>query len=123
MLTITGLMARSPKVVGMNNFMQDNNIDILQFDSAVKVGAQGTIDINTINSASLSIYPNPATNQININGSENSTKIVISNILGKKVVEINSPTSSINIESLKKGIYFITLFNGKETTTKKLIKK
>lgn len=51
MLTITGLMARSPKVVGMNNFMQDNNIDILQFESAVKVGVQGTIDINTINSA------------------------------------------------------------------------
>lgn len=84
---------------------------------------QETLGLNTLSPTSLSIYPNPATNLININGSEHPTKIVISNILGEKVIEINSPTNSINIESLKQGIYFITLFNGKETTTKKFIKK
>lgn len=79
--------------------------------------------LNTINTTNLSIYPNPATNLININGSENSTKIVITNILGEKTMEFNSPISSINIESLKPGVYFLTLFNGDKTSTTKLIKK
>lgn len=60
---------------------------------------------------------------ININGSENTSKIVISNILGEKTMEINSPSKSINIESLKPGVYFLTLYDGEKTSTKKLIKK
>ena len=88
------------------------------------IGAgQETLGLNSINSTNLSIYPNPATNMINIIGSENSTKVVISNILGEKTLEISSPINWINIESLKPGVYFLTLFNGDKTTTKKLIKK
>lgn len=79
--------------------------------------------LNSINSTNLSIYPNPATNIININGSENATKIVITNILGEKAMEFNSAISSINIESLKSGIYFLTLYSGDKTSTTKLIKK
>lgn len=79
--------------------------------------------LNSINTTKLSIYPNPATNLININGSENLTKLVIVNILGEKTMELNSPINSINIESLKPGVYFLTIFSGDKTSTTKLIKK
>jgi hypothetical protein len=88
------------------------------------IGAgQGALGLSSIKTNNLSIYPNPATNMININGSENTSKIVISNILGEKTMEINSPSKSINIESLKPGVYFLTLYDGEKTSTKKLIKK
>lgn len=51
MLTIAGLMGRSPKVVAMNRFMMRHNIDIVQFDSSVKVGGQGVVDINNFETA------------------------------------------------------------------------
>lgn len=36
----------SDKLKGLNRFMEDNNIDLVQFDSAVKVGGYHSIDIN-----------------------------------------------------------------------------
>ena len=36
----------SPKMKAINRFMKDNNIDVIQFESAVKAGKQGVIDIN-----------------------------------------------------------------------------
>lgn len=39
-------MNKSPKLRALNRFMNDNNIDVAQFESAAKVGGQGIIDIN-----------------------------------------------------------------------------
>ena len=36
----------SPKMRAINRFMRDNNIDVVQLESAVKAGKQGIIDIN-----------------------------------------------------------------------------
>ena len=43
---IANSMGRSPKLRAINRFMEDNNIDVIQFESAVKAGKQGTIDIS-----------------------------------------------------------------------------
>ena len=37
---------QSPKMKAINRFMKENNIDVIQFESAVKAGKQGVIDIN-----------------------------------------------------------------------------
>lgn len=39
-------MNKSPKLRALNKFMKDNGIDVIQFESAVKAGKQGTIDVN-----------------------------------------------------------------------------
>lgn len=36
----------SPKMKAINRFMEDNEIDVVQFESSVKAGKQGCIDIN-----------------------------------------------------------------------------
>lgn len=46
-----GIIAKSPKLMGIYNFMEDNNIDVVQFESTVKVGKQGVLDINNLNDA------------------------------------------------------------------------
>ena len=38
----------SPKLQAINQFMEDRHIDVVQFESAVKVGKQGTIDLNDL---------------------------------------------------------------------------
>ena len=43
---VAGSMNRSPKLKALNRFMEDKEIDVIQFGSAVKVGKQGTIDIS-----------------------------------------------------------------------------
>lgn len=43
---VAGSMNRSPKLKALNRFMEDKEIDVIQFGSAVKVGEQGTIDIS-----------------------------------------------------------------------------
>lgn len=43
---IANRMNKSPKIVALNRFMEDNQIDVSQFESAVKAGGQGIIDIS-----------------------------------------------------------------------------
>lgn len=44
--TVANSMNRSPKLKALNRFMEDKEIDVIQFESAVKAGTQGTIDIS-----------------------------------------------------------------------------
>lgn len=43
---IANRMSKSSKMRALNRFMEDNQIDVSQFESAVKAGGQGIIDIN-----------------------------------------------------------------------------
>lgn len=78
----------------------------------------------TINFAA---YPNPAKNELFINGIENSKDVVILQIMdseGKKVIEINefSIHNSINVQSLKAGIYFINCIGEHANYSSKFVK-
>ena len=50
LLSIYGLLSESmnssPQMRAINQFMEDYNIDVVQFESSAKVGGQGIIDIN-----------------------------------------------------------------------------
>ena len=71
------------------------------------------------------IFPNPATNYISIDRSNFSTENIrlrISDISGKEVLQISNLSSTpIDISHLATGLYFVTITDGKQKTTKKLI--
>lgn len=46
---IGGVLGRSDKLRAINEFMEENDIDVVQFESAVKVGKQGIIDLSSVN--------------------------------------------------------------------------
>ena len=46
---IDGPLGRSGKLKAINKFMEDNQIDVVQFESTTKVGKQGAIDLNDVN--------------------------------------------------------------------------
>ena len=43
---LNSVMSKSPKFVGLNRFMEDKGIDVIQFESAVKAGGEGIVDIS-----------------------------------------------------------------------------
>lgn len=61
----------------------------------------------------VSIYPNPATNVINLKSDEMMSTIQIIDLSGKLVenVVINAETFTVNTQNLVDGIYFISIYN------------
>lgn len=46
---IAGPLGRSDKLKAINKFMEENQVDVVQFESTTKVGKQGVIDLNNVN--------------------------------------------------------------------------
>ena len=85
-----------------------------------------SIKDNIVNN--VSVYPNPATKNLNIKVSDEllNSYIILTNLLGKLELKkkITSKYETINIENFNKGIYFYSIVtNGKIIETKKLIIK
>lgn len=71
----------------------------------------------------ISIYPNPATDQLYINIS-GTAQVEVYSILGNKVIQQNlSEGTALSLHNLKAGVYMVKISQDGYTTTKKLIKK
>ena len=54
------------------------------------------------------IYPNPASNSININmEGKNVSELILIDVLGNKVMSLQNPDNTIDISSLSKGAYIV----------------
>ena len=78
------------------------------------------VEVNLV--SKISVYPNPTDGIVYINIPENKAIVRISDILGKvvKVVNLNSNQSSIDLSSLKSGMYFIEIQLSETKYTSKL---
>lgn len=57
------------------------------------------------------VYPNPFVGYVTVDNASKLSKIVVSNIAGQIVKEIVNPTNRIQLNELRSGIYFISLYN------------
>jgi YD repeat-containing protein len=82
------------------------------------------LDVPSIEKEMVTVYPNPAENQITVNSSMKIDSYQIFNALGEKVLGGVLTNPTIQIESLHSGSYFIVLDdkNGNQTYRKKFIK-
>ena len=81
---------------------------ISEIDAAIEAHKNGTLSIDELENK-YAIYPNPATDafKVNVNG---STKVSIFDMTGRCVKEVNvNDNSTINIEDLDRGIYFVSV--------------
>ena len=83
--------------------------------------------INAVKNNSISLYPNPVSNTLNIKVPYGNTitKVSISNSLGQLIMKDNAPKASIDLEGLciKTGIYFVRIESSLGVTIKKIIKE
>ncbi len=57
------------------------------------------------------VYPNPFSGHINIDNSDRLTRVVITNIAGQRILDVQYPERTINTSNLVNGVYVISLFN------------
>ena len=86
-------------------------------------------DLSVTGSEEISVetfkaYPNPFSDKILIDNSEKLTRVVISNIAGQRVIDIDNPTREIRTAKLVSGIYVISLYTEKGVAkTERMIKR
>ncbi|OYU81169.1 MAG: hypothetical protein CFE23_05215 [Flavobacterium sp. BFFFF1] len=73
----------------------------------------------------FTIYPNPATDVLNVKSKDNTTinSLSVYNTLGQVLLTATNPSESIQIESLPSGSYFIRINSDKGTSSSGFIKK
>ena len=81
-------------------------------------------NLDEISAADFSVYPNPASEVININSNKmlNAT-VSVTDLTGKvvKTSTINGLTASVNTSGLNNGIYYVTITDGNSSSTQKVV--
>ncbi len=128
--------------ISISNYANNNHLRIkFQLESKkgnyfyldnIKVGEVLNSNNNRIENRVLSIYPNPASNNVNLNyhlSKNQSVSILVTNVLGKAVYSStiegvkgnNTSTISINTNSIKSGIYLVNMVTEEFQITKQFI--
>jgi hypothetical protein len=78
-----------------------------------KTGPSFSTGIDPIVDGSLEfkVYPNPFVDYVNVDNASKLSKIVVTNIAGQTVKEVVNPTDRIQLNELRSGIYFMSMYN------------
>ena len=127
--TVTGLPNATDIRVGFRYFVTDagpagNNSNIIGIDA---FSVDRTLSTEAFFASNYSVYPNPATNVLNINtkGSTSLNQIQLTDINGRIVKTVNAGQVSetqINIGDLNSGVYFLKITSDLGVGTSKIIK-
>ena len=96
-----------------------SNKKVLQAEESELVSGITGINFSQTEELSHLVYPNPFTQEINIQSEQDYKSIIIYNLFGQKVLESTSSTI-IDASELRKGIYLLELVdeNGQSYSTK-----
>ena len=78
--------------------------------------------IETVENNNIKIYPNPVKDELYITTESSVTKVEIYNADGKLVIQENNFTGKVNVSSLAKGVYVVTIYMTQGTVVRKIIK-
>jgi hypothetical protein len=80
------------------------------------------IGIPRVDKSMFTVYPNPSSDNLYITG-VNCQSIQILDLMGKVVLEQNTASNQINMETLPAGIYVLNAITDKGLLTQKIVKK
>ncbi|HAN00686.1 MAG TPA: hypothetical protein DCQ26_18990 [Marinilabiliales bacterium] len=111
-----------------DNVTGDRTITIADVDYVVDpadiwiyVNGIADMDLNAV-----TIAPNPFNGTLVINNAEKAVQIVVSNVLGQKVMTVSEISNHqvVSTESLSKGVYFVTIVDqNNNTRTERVVKQ
>jgi hypothetical protein len=90
-----------------------------------KVTTTGTLNNENFSKSNFAVYPNPATDVINISNVNNLeiTKSTISDVNGRIVKQISSSLNAINVGDLSAGVYFLNVTTTEGVGITKFVKQ
>lgn len=103
--------------------VEDYSINITASGAvAVEEIAAGLVE--TIETSSFALYPNPVENELNVSFSNsNGYSYKISNTIGQQVISGEISGNAIDVSKLTTGFYIIELNNGEKRIVKKFVKR
>ncbi len=109
-----------PSVSDFTQFVITSNLGTVYYDNLYlhKNTVLSTNDFETLNAR---IYPNPATNLLNIESEISIEKVAVYNILGQEVISKspNAELVTLDVSSLQVGVYIVkTSINGNVSSTR-----
>ena len=116
--------ALGPKVVRANdlNFEFDNDGSGFIVDN-IMIKDMDQLSVSDIHRTQTHVFPNPASDFINIRSDEKIKSVKLYNASGSLVKTENNEFSRVDISNLPKGNYLISIETGSGIETKKIIKK
>ena len=115
-----GLCSAGNHLWGLSSGANYGTKRIYEFDSML-VSINNIVPLKN----NITVYPNPATDKVIVNSLKMISTIEIFNINGKKVFATNNLKqqifSEIDLSNFQKGIYFIKIYDGENTYTKKIV--
>ncbi|MGB2342606.1 MAG: T9SS type A sorting domain-containing protein [Flavobacteriaceae bacterium] len=102
----------------------DPSLDVFEIDD-IELGVFSALSVKENNLIDFTVYPNPATDLVNINSANSIDSYSIYDLTGR-VVKNSNPNSNnfrIDVTSLSKGVYLVKLNSGDKTSSVKLIKE
>lgn len=110
-----------------NATQMDHKFDNIKV-TALKAVPANILSVNKQLAAKFNLYPNPATNVVNITNAENMLvqQVTIYDITGKQLstqIFNNQAEIQLNVENLASGTYMLHLQTNEGTAFKKLVKK
>ncbi|AXG74235.1 T9SS C-terminal target domain-containing protein [Flavobacterium arcticum] len=83
-----------------------------------------TAATDSFTASNFTMYPNPATQMVNLNSASNIETVTIHNLLGQEVMKVtpNANATTVNVAQLQNGIYVINAVIDGKVATQKLIK-
>jgi len=113
----------------------DNGTHTVQISAVDNQGLEGglsatvnfdiTLGVSENQIEGLKIYPNPTTAQISIKANEPIQNVLITDILGKQIINIcpSQTQINLNLSKLSKGMYLMTIKTDNAVSIKKIIKE
>ena len=128
------LIENNPQLVSIcTDDGEQNNLALVNYNTSgtvivnngvnCDIPVQVNMGVADFNKPHITLYPNPTSNLINIEVSDNQpiTKATIHNILGQTIMTVEN-TATLDISSATKGTYFITVETASGKETQKIIK-
>ena len=91
----------------------------------INISYENTTAINTSNKNEVSIFPNPANNNLTVSSSKIISEFAVFDIMGKQLLsnkKVHSNIVKVNTSKLSKGYYTISLKQGEEILIKSFMK-
>ena len=99
--------------------------EVSQYRANTKLVFGGSVGLDENNMNSLSVYPNPNHGLFSLNLPEEDCDIVVTNAVGQRVYQQNNAKglTTLNIEGMSDGVYFVTVKSASVVSTLKVVKE
>ncbi|MDR2010265.1 MAG: T9SS type A sorting domain-containing protein [Bacteroidales bacterium] len=121
LIELTGISA-APFTLNMTGAWTDG--ELVVNNNKLQLTITGDVSVNEIRPEhAFTIYPNPTMGELKIMSKESKINaVVICDINGRILKQIESPSSEIDVRDLSIGVYFIKIITEEGEITKKIIK-